>query len=102
VSGPCPHLASSSLHPRRALAPRPQIKSWQDFAHLFTEGRLDVYTLVPIFWALYNSTAPLLFFVYFFTKASGPLGGGWEGAVCWSAWGLSRRAAPGGAQGADQ
>jgi hypothetical protein len=50
-----------------------QVKSWQDFANLFTAGRLDVYTLVPIFWALYNATPPILFFVYFFTKVRGRL-----------------------------
>ena len=35
---------------------------------LFTSGRLDVYVLVPMLWALYNALPPLLFFVYFFTK----------------------------------
>lgn len=53
-----------------------QVNSWADFAHLFTEGRLDVYTLVPIFWALYNAIPPTLFFVYFFTKV-GSKGGSW-------------------------
>lgn len=28
-----------------------------------------MYTLVPIFWALYNAIPPGLFFIYFFTKA---------------------------------
>jgi hypothetical protein len=35
---------------------------------VFTSGRLDVYILVPMLWALYNAIPPLLFFVYFFTK----------------------------------
>lgn len=35
---------------------------------MFTSGRLDVYILVPMLWALYNAIPPLLFFVYFFTK----------------------------------
>lgn len=35
---------------------------------VFTSGRLDVYVLVPMLWALYNAIPPLLFFVYFFTK----------------------------------
>jgi hypothetical protein len=35
---------------------------------IFTSGRLDVYVLVPMLWALYNAIPPLLFFVYFFTK----------------------------------
>jgi hypothetical protein len=35
---------------------------------IFTSGRLDVYLLVPMLWALYNAIPPLLFFVYFFTK----------------------------------
>ena len=52
---------------RRDTAP-PQVSSWDDFARLFTEGRLDVYTLVPILWALYNAIPPVLFFIYFFTK----------------------------------
>jgi hypothetical protein len=38
------------------------------FAQVFTSGRLDVYILVPMLWALYNAIPPLLFFVYFFTK----------------------------------
>jgi hypothetical protein len=35
---------------------------------VFSSGRLDVYILVPMLWALYNLIPPLLFFVYFFTK----------------------------------
>ena len=35
---------------------------------IFTSGRLDVYLLVPILWAMYNAIPPILFFVYFFTK----------------------------------
>lgn len=35
---------------------------------VFTSGRLDVYILVPMLWAMYNAIPPLLFFVYFFTK----------------------------------
>lgn len=55
-----------------------QVNSWADFGALFTAGRLDVYTLVPIFWALYNAIPPALFFVYFFTKVLCGLGC-WEG-----------------------
>eukprot|EP00879_Flechtneria_rotunda_P004438 GHRR01004689.1.p1 GENE.GHRR01004689.1~~GHRR01004689.1.p1 ORF type:complete len:1077 (+),score=332.23 GHRR01004689.1:2028-5258(+) len=44
------------------------VNSWSDFAQIFTSGRLDVYILVPMLWALYNAIPPLLFFVYFFTK----------------------------------
>jgi hypothetical protein len=35
---------------------------------IFTSGRLDVYLLVPMLWAVYNAIPPVLFFVYFFTK----------------------------------
>ncbi|WIA20938.1 hypothetical protein OEZ85_005279 [Tetradesmus obliquus] len=44
------------------------VSSWDDFTQIFTSGRLDVYLLVPMLWALYNALPPLLFFVYFFTK----------------------------------
>ena len=40
----------------------------QTTPQVFTSGRLDVYILVPMLWALYNAIPPLLFFVYFFTK----------------------------------
>ncbi|KAF8062642.1 VHA-F [Scenedesmus sp. PABB004] len=49
-----------------ALAVR--VSSWSDFTQVFTSGRLDVYLLVPMLWALYNAIPPVLFFVYFFHK----------------------------------
>ena len=44
------------------------VKSWREFAELFSSGRLGVYTLVPMLWAAYNAVPPVLFFLYFFTK----------------------------------
>lgn len=69
LGGFCRHCSASmrlTLPP--LLPPCAACRCCTTTLQVFTSGRLDVYILVPMLWALYNTIPPLLFFVYFFTK----------------------------------